>query len=196
MFSNSLEGSIIRYKTIYTTAALILGLVVTIGGYRLGSLNGQYVPSSHYQVTGWVLHVFGCAILYNGNNTYPSLWLVLIGSLTFLLGLFTMLSAPYGIRSNSRMEAQDQLDRRALRSTLVRSIVGLFLGLFATVYAITFMESGINLCPADLVPDFEGPGAYICLGPIIFLAGIVVIVATRYRIRIHEDPEIAKPSKG
>ena len=188
MPSNSLEGHIVRYKVIYSATALILGLVVVMGGYWLGSLDGSYVPSSHIQVTGWTLHIFGCAILYNGNNMWPSLWLILVSFLTILI-------TQYGIRTNREIKSQDKLDSPALRSKFVYSVAGLFIGLFITIYAITFMESGINLCPADLVPDFPDRGIYMLMGPIIFLVGIIVIVATRYRIRIHKGPETKEQSK-
>ena len=77
MYQESLARYTIRYKVIYCTVAFILELIVTIGGYRLGSFNGQFVPEFHFEVTGWMLHIFGCAILYNSNNIYPSLWLML-----------------------------------------------------------------------------------------------------------------------
>jgi hypothetical protein len=62
MSPKSLEGYILRYKITYSAVALILGVTAVISGYWLSSLG--YQP----EVTGWMLNIFGCAILYNDNN--------------------------------------------------------------------------------------------------------------------------------
>ncbi len=184
MSSNSLDDHIVRYKIIYSTTALILGLGTMIAGRYLGGLDASYVPSSHVQVTGWVLHVFGCAILFNGNNMYPSLWLMLVG-------LFTIAITQYRVRTNRKTKGQDKLDGQALRSKFIYSMAGLFGGLLVTIYGITFAESGTNLCPADLVPDlpFGYSFGYLCIGSVLLVAGIVIVIATRFRIRISKNPE-------
>ena len=182
MSSTNLEDQILRYKIIYSTIALILGLTIAIGGYWLGSLDGSYAPESHFEVTGWILHIFGCAILYNNNNLAPSFWLILVG-------LFLIIVTQYRIRTNRKIKAEHNLDKQALRSKFLYSIVGLFAGLLVTIYGVTFAESGIDLCPADLVPNFQDRNSYIWISPIIFIIGLIIIAATRYRIRIYEDPE-------
>jgi cytochrome c-type biogenesis protein CcmH/NrfF len=182
MSSTNLEDQILRYKIIYSTIALILGLSTVIGGYWLGSLDGSYVSESHFEVTGWMLHVFGCAILYNNNNLAPCFWLILVG-------LFLIIVTQYRIRTNRKLKAEHNLDRQALRSKFIYSVVGLFVGLFVTIYGVTFAESGIDLCPADLVPIFQDRNSYIWISPIIFIVGLIIMTTTRYRIRIYKNPE-------
>jgi hypothetical protein len=203
MSSEGLESYIIRYKVIYTTVAFILGLIVAIGGYRLGSLNGQYVPASHFEVSGWILHIFGCAILYNSNNMYPSLWLMLVG-------LFTMFITQYRVQTNRKIEGHDQLDIQLLSSKFRYSMTGLVLGLFLAVLGIVLAENGANLCPSDWIIDWvtqhmswdtlyfiEGHfGPLYLTGVVCLVLGIITIIVTRYRIRIHKDPEIVEQSKG
>jgi len=169
--------------------ALILGLTVAISGYWLGSLNGSYTPESHFEVTGWMLHVFGCAILWNDNNLAPSFWL-------FLIGLFLIIITQYKTKTKHKPKEKQILDRKALRSKFMYSVAGLFLGLLIMIYGVIFAESGINLCPAYLVPNFQYRDGYIWLGPLIVLVGIVIITVTRYRIRVYENPEIEKQSKS
>ena len=199
MYQESLARYIIRYKVIYCTVAFILGLIVTIGGYRLGSLNGQFVPKSHFEVTGWMLHIFGCAILYNSNNMYPSLWLMLVG-------LFPMFITQYRVRTNRKIEGQDQLDRQSLSSKFRYSMTGLVIGLFLAVLGIVLAENGGNLCPSDWIIDWttqhishetlyfiEGVFGPLYLAGVVFLVlGIITIIVTRYRIRLHKDPEIVE----
>jgi cytochrome c-type biogenesis protein CcmH/NrfF len=184
MSSNSLEGYILRYKIIYSTIALLLGLGAAISGIWLASLDGYYTEAK-----GWMLHIFGCAILYNNNNIAPGFWL-------FVVGLFLVMVTQYRIRTNRKLEEKQNLDRQTLRSKFIYSMAGLFVGLFVTIYGVTFAESGVNLCPADLVPNFQGRDGYIWIGPIILVVGIIIITATRYRIRIYKNPEIVKQSKG
>ena len=199
MSPKDLESYIIRYKAIYCTVAFILGLTVTIGGDRLGSLNGQYAPESHVEVTGWMLHIFGCAILYNSNNMWPSIWLMLIGLFTIFIGLFTMLFTKYGIRTNRKVEAQDKLDRKALHSKFKSSMTGLVLGLFLAVLGIVLAENGGNLCPTDWATKimsyetldflYGRYGPLFLAGVTCLIFGIITIITTRYRIRISNKLE-------
>lgn len=182
MQSRNLDDQIIYYKVIYSTVALILGLIVAVSGYWLGSLDGSYAPASHFEVTGWTLHIFGCAILYNDNNMWPSIWL-------FLIGLFLIIVTQYRVKTNRQVEDKHNLDGQALRSKFISSVAGLFAGLLVTIYGITFMESGINLCPADLVPRFQDRDSYMWIGPIIFVVGIIIIIVTRYRVRLYKGPK-------
>lgn len=145
----------------------------------------------HIEAKGLLLHVFGCAILYNNNNMYPSLWLIVVGLLVVIL-------TQYRIRTNRKVDEDHSLDRPALRAKFMYSIAGLFVGLLVTVYGITFAESGTNLCPAALVPDFPVQYllSYLCIGAALMIVGIIIVTATRFRIRIYKNPEITKQSDG
>ncbi len=186
MSSNRLEGYILRYKIIYSATALILGLSTATGGWWLGHLEGY-----HAEAKGLLLHIFGCAILYNNNNMYPSLWLIVVGLLVVIL-------TQYRIRTNRKVEESHSLDRQTLRAKFMYSIAGLLVGLPLAVYGITFAESGTNLCPADLVPHFlvQYLLSYVAIGAMLMVVGIIIITATRFRIRIYRGPEIVKQTDG
>jgi uncharacterized membrane protein YidH (DUF202 family) len=184
MSSNGLEGHILRYKIIYSATALILGVTTALSGWWLGGLEGY-----HTEAKGLLLHVFGCAILYNNNNMYPSLWLIIIGVLVVIL-------TQYRIRTNRKVEEDHRLDRPALRAKFMYSIAGLFVGLLVTIYGLTFAESGTNLCPATLVPDFPIGyfDSYLYIGVVLMVVGIIIVRATRFRIKIYKNPEVATQS--
>ena len=186
MSARSLEAYILRYKIIYTATALILGVSTALGGWLLGHLDGY-----HTEAKGLLLHIFGCAILYNNNNMYPGLWLIVIGLLVVIL-------TQYRTGTSRKVEESHNRDGLALRAKFMYAIAGLLAGLCITVYGLTFAESGTNLCPADLVPDFplEYFSAYLYIGVVLMVVGIITIAATRFRFRIYKNPEIAEQSSG
>ncbi len=63
MSSDNIDVQILRYKTIYTTTAFILGISTVVGGLWLSALDGYYTEAK-----GLLLYAFGCAILSNNNN--------------------------------------------------------------------------------------------------------------------------------
>ncbi len=181
MISDSLDKQIVRYKTIYAAAALILGVGTALGGWWLGGLDGY-----HTEAQGLLLYVFGCAILYNNNNMYPSLWLIVIGLLVVTL-------TQYRVRTSRQLKKDNSLAEPAVRAKFTHAVAGLLAGLLITVYGLTFAESGTNLCPADLVPDFPFRlfSAYFGIGVVLMVIGIVIVIATRFRIRISTKDETA-----
>lgn len=182
METDKLDGYILRYKLAYSLAALLLGVGTVLGGMWLGSLDGY-----HTEPKGLLLHVFGCAILINDNNMYPSVWLVVIGLLIVIL-------TQYRVRTGRKVEENRSLDTRVLRTRFAYAISGLVVGLLVSIYGLTFAESGRNLCPADLVPNFPilYPNGYFSVGAILMLVGVILITVTRFRIRIHKNAEIAE----
>ncbi len=170
---NNLEEYILRYKVIYSTIALILGLTTVLSGLWLGSLEAYRT-----EVSGWMRNVFGCAILYNDNNMAPSFFLILVG-------LFLILITQYKLRINRQPKKQVNLDERTLRQKFVYSISGLVVGFFCTLFGIVLAENGGNACPtnwAEMITSYEN---IFFVGVIFFLVGIIIVTTTRYRIRIY-----------
>jgi hypothetical protein len=178
---NNLDRYILRYKVIYSLAALILGFAAVISGLWLGSLEAYRT-----EVSGWMLNVFGCAILYNDNNMAPSFFLVLDG-------LFLISITQYKLRTNRQSKKQVNLDERTLRQKFFFSISGLFAGFFSTLFGIVLAENGGNACPtawAEMIISYE---KIFFVGVIFFLVGIIVVTTTRYRIRISNKLESVTP---
>ncbi len=175
---NNSAGYIIRYKAIYSIVALILGLAAIISGLWLGSLEGYY----RTEVSGWMLNVFGCAILYNDNNMAPSFFLI-------LFGLFLIIITQYKLRLNRQPKKQANLDERTLHRKFFYSISGLVIGFFCTLFGIVLAENGGNACPTDWAEMITSYENIFFLGVIFFLVGIIIVIATRYRIRIYNKIE-------
>ena len=174
MSSKSLERYILRYKTIYSRVALILGIIVVISGCWLGSLG--YQP----EVTGWMFNIFGCQILYNENNWAPAFFL-------FVVGLFLIITTQYRIRTKRRPQGQRDIDEKMLLYKFIYSMTGLTIGAFSTILGILLAEMGGNGCPPDWATKITSDENLFFVGVIFFLAGIIILIATRYRIRIYNS---------
>jgi hypothetical protein len=175
MSPKSLERYILRYKVIYSTAALILGLAAVIGGYWLASLVGYRT-----EVTGWMLNIFGCAILYNNNNMAPGFFLILIG-------LFLISSTQYKTRTNRTPPEHINIDELTLLHKFISSMTGLTVGFLSMVFGIVLAENGGNACPTDWASSITSYENIYFVGVIFFLAGIIIVITTRYRIRIYNS---------
>ena len=175
--NNSLDRYILRYKVIYSIAALILGLAAVISGLWLGSLEAYRT-----EVSGWMLNVFGCAILYNDNNMAPSFFLILVGLLLIFI-------TQYKLRTNRKPKKRVNLDERTLRQKFVYSISGLVLGFFSTLFGIVLAENGGNACPTDWAEMITNYENIFFVGAIFFLVGIIIVTISRYRIRIYNQIE-------
>jgi hypothetical protein len=176
MSSKNLESYILRYKIIYSTVALILGISAMISGFWLGSLD--YQP----EVTGWLGNIFGCVILYNDNNLAPSFFLLLVG-------LFSIIITQYKIRTNRKPKRQINIDGQALLYKFIYSMVGLTVGFFSMIFGIVLAEIGGNGCAPDWatkIANYENFDLFFA-GVIFYLAGIIIVIATRYRIRIYNS---------
>lgn len=176
MSSKSLESYILRYKIIYSTVALILGISAMISGFWLGSLDYQPVA------TGWPGNIFGCVILYNDNNLAPSFFLLLVG-------LFMIIITQYKIRTNRKPKRQINIDGQALLNKFIYSMAGLTVGFFSVLFGIVLAEIGGNGCAPDWttrIAFYEILDLFFA-GVIFFLAGIIIVTATRYRIRIYNN---------
>jgi hypothetical protein len=169
----SLEGYILRYKIIYSTVALILGLIAVIGGYWLFSLDGYYT-----EATGWMLNIFGCAILYNNNNMAPGFFL-------FFVVLFLIIITQYKTSTNRKPNGQSNIDEKALLYKFIYSMMGLATGFFCTSFGIVLAENGGNLCPTDWATKITSYENLFLAGAIFFLTGIIILIVTRYRYRIY-----------
>jgi hypothetical protein len=174
MSSNSLERYILHYKTIYSRAALVLGIVVVISGCWLGSLGYQPV------VTGWMFSIFGCQILYNDNNLAPAFFL-------FLVGLFLIIITQYRIRTKRKPKGQSDIDREILLYKFIYSMTGLVIGVLCTILGIVLAETGGNGCPPDWATKITSDENLFSVGAVFFLAGIIILIATRYRMRIYNS---------
>src|SRR5688572_1863978 len=174
MSSKSLERYILRYKTIYSTVALILGIIVVISGCWLGSLG--YQP----EVTGWMFNIFGCQILYNDNNLAPAFFL-------FSVGLLLIIITQYRIRTKRKPKGQSDIDGEILLYKFIYSMTGLVVGVLCTILGIVLAEMGGNGCPPDWTTKITSDENLFSVGVIFFLAGIIILIATRYRIRIHNS---------
>jgi hypothetical protein len=173
MSSTGLERYMLRYKIIYSTVALILGLIAVIGGYWLFSLDGYYT-----EATGWMLNIFGCAILYNNNNMAPGFFL-------FLVGLFLIIITQYKTRTNRKPKGQSNIDEQALLYKFIYSMMGLTVGFLCTIFGIVLAENGGNLCPTDWATKITSYETLYFTGAMFFLTGIIISIVTRYRIRIY-----------
>ena len=176
MSSKSLESYIRRYKIIYSTVALILGISAMISGFWLGSLG--YQP----EVTGLLGNIFGCVILYNDNNLAPSFFLLVVG-------LFSIIATQYKIGTNRKLKRQINIDGQALLNKFIYSMVGLTLGFFSMIFGIVLAEIGGNGCAPDWatkIANYEILDLFFA-GVIFFLAGIIIVIATRYRFRIYNN---------
>ena len=174
MSQENLERCIFRYKTIYSITALILGMIAVISGYWLISLKYQY------EVTGWMLNVFGCTILQNDNNLAPGFSLV-------LAGLVLVIITQYRIRLNRKSEGHSHLDSQALLPKFSKAMMGLIMGFLSMAFGIVLAENGGNLCPTDWATKLTSYENLYYLGILFYLVGIIILVATRYRIRINES---------
>jgi hypothetical protein len=174
MSSKSLERYILRYKTIYSTVALILGIIAVISGCWLGSLG--YQP----EVTGWMFHIFGCQILYNENNWAPAFFL-------FVVGLFLIIITQYRIRTQRKPKGQRDIDGKVLLYKFIYSMTGLTVGVLCTILGIVLAEMGGNGCPPDWATKITSDENLFSVGVRFFLAGIIILIATRYRIRIYKS---------
>ncbi len=172
MSSKSLERYILRYKTIYSRVALILGIITVISGCWLGSLG--YQP----EVTGWMFNIFGCRILYNENNWAPAFFL-------FVVGLFLIIITQYRIRAKRKPKVQSNLDGEILLYKFIYSMTGLVVGVLCTILGILLAEMGGNGCPPDWATKITSNENLFSVGVIFFVAGIIILTATRYRIRIY-----------
>src|SRR6266536_1430474 len=172
MSSKNMEVYILRYKTIYSGVALILGIIAMISGVWLSSLG--YRP----EVTGWMLNIFGCTILHNDNNVAPGFFL-------FLVGLLLIIVTQYRIRINRKPKRESIIDGQTLRYKFIYSMVGLIAGFFSTVFGIILAENRGNFCPADWAEKMMSYEAILFAWFIFFLAGIIILIVTRYRIRIY-----------
>jgi len=176
MSSNSLERYILRYKIIYARVALILGIIAVISGCWLGSLG--YQP----EVTGWMFNIFGCQILYNENNWAPAFFL-------FVVGLFVIIITQYRIGTRRKAKGQSNIAGEVLFYKFIYSMTGLIVGVLSTVLGIVLAEMGGNGCPPDWTTKITGDENLFSVGAIFFLAGIIILIATRYRIRIYNGFE-------
>ena len=172
MSPENLERYIVRYKIIYSTAALILGIIAVISGCWLGSLG--YQP----EVTGWMRNIFGCQILYNENNWAPAFFLILVG-------LFLIIITQYRIRTKRKPKKQNDIDGEVLLYKFIYSMTGLIVGFLCTILGIVLAEMGGNGCPTDWATIITRDENLFSVGAIFFLAGIILLRATRYRIRIY-----------
>jgi hypothetical protein len=174
MSSKSVEKYILRDKTIYSTLALILGFIAVISGCWLGSL--EYQP----EVTGWMFNIFGCQILYNENNWAPAFFL-------FAFGLFLIIITQYRIGTQRKLKGQRDMDRKVLLYQFIYAMTGLIVGVLCTVLGILLAEMGGNGCPPDWATKMTSDENLFSVGVIFFLAGIIILIATRYRMRIHKN---------
>ncbi|SRR6266498_3710163 len=174
MSSKSLERYILRYKVIYSRVALILGIIAVISGCWLGSLG--YQP----EVTGWMFNIFGCQILYNENNWAPAFFL-------FVVGLFLIIITQYRIRTKRKPQGQRDIDGKVLLYKFIYSMTGLTVGVFCTIFGIVLAEMGGNGCPPDWATKITSDENLFSVGVIFFLVGIIILIATRYRIRIYNS---------
>ena len=174
MYSKGLERYILRYKIIYSTVALILGIIAVISGCWLSSLG--YQP----EVTGWMFNIFGCQILYNENNWAPAFFL-------FVVGLFLIIITQYRIRTKRKPKGQRDIDGEVLLYKFIYSMTGLTVGVFCTIFGIVLAEMGGNGCPPDWATKISSDENLFSVGAIFFLAGIIILIATRYRIRIYNS---------
>ena len=170
---NSLEGHIRRYKTLYSTAALIIGFAAVVSGLWMGSLDGY-----HTEVSGWMLNIFGCAILYNDNNMAPSFFLILVG-------LFLIIITQYKLKTNRKPNKLIHLDEQTLLYKFIYSISGLIVGFFSTIFGIVLAENGGNACPTEWATKIMSYENVFSVGAIFFLVGIIIVITTRYRIRMY-----------
>ena len=174
MSSKSLERYILRYKIIYSRVALILGIIVVISGCWLGSLG--YQP----EVTGWMLNIFGCQILYNDNNLAPAFFL-------FVVGLFVIIITQYRVRTKGKSKGQSDIAGKVLLYKFIYSIIGLIIGVLSTILGIVLAEMGGNGCPPNWTTKITSDENLFSVGVMFFLAGIIILIATRYRIRIYNN---------
>jgi hypothetical protein len=173
MSSKSLESYILRYKTIYSRVALILGIITTVSGCWLGSLG--YQP----EVTGWMFTIFGCQILYNENNLAPAFFL-------FVVGLFVIIITQYRSRATRKPKVQSKLNGEMLLYKFIYSVTGLVVGIVCTILGVLLAEMGGNGCPPDWATKITSRENLFTVGVIFFLAGIIIFTVTRYRIRIFD----------
>ena len=164
----------LRYKTIYSRVALILGIVVVISGCWLGSLG--YQPAA----TGWMFNIFGCQILYNENNWAPAFLLIVVG-------LFLIIITQYRIETKSKLRGQRDIDRKVLLYKFIYSMTGLIVGVVSTVLGILLAELGGNGCPPNWATKMTNNENRFSVGVILFLAGIIILMVTRYRMRIYKS---------
>ena len=176
MSSKSLEKYILNHKTIYSRVALILGIIAVISGCWLGSLG--YKP----EVTGWMFNIFGCQILYNENNLAPAFFL-------FVLGSFLITITQYRIGTDRKPKRQRDINGKVLLYKFIYSMTGLTVGVLCTVLGILLAEMGGNGCPPDWTTKITSDENLFSVGAIFFLAGIIILIATRYRIRIYKSLE-------
>ena len=176
MTSKSLDKYILRYKTIYSRVALILGIIAVISGCWLGSLG--YQP----EVTGWMFNIFGCQILYNENNWAPAFFLLVVG-------LFLIILTQYRIGTERKLKRQRDIDRKVLLYKFIYSMTGLTVGVLSTVLGILLAEMGGNGCPPDWATKITSDENLFSVGVGSFLAGIIILIATRYRMRIYKNLE-------
>jgi len=174
MSSNGLERYILRYKIIYSRVALLLGILAVTSGCWLGSLG--YQP----EVTGWMFNIFGCQILYNENNWAPAFFL-------FVVGLFLIIITQYRIRTKRKPQGQRDIDGKVLLYKFIYSMTGLTVGVFCTIFGIVLAEMGGNGCPPDWATKITSDENLFSVGVIFFLVGIIILIATRYRIRIYNS---------
>lgn len=176
MSSKSLESYILRYKIIYSTVAFILGISAIISGFWLGSLD--YQP----EATGWLGNIFGCNLLYNDNNLAPSFFLLLVG-------LFSIIITQYKIRTNHKPKREINIDGQALPYKFIYSMAGLTVGFFCMIFGIVLAEIGGNGCTPDWatkIANDENLDIFFT-GVRFFLAGVIIVIATRYRSRIYNN---------
>jgi len=174
MSQESPDGHILRYKQIYSIVAVILGILVIISGCWLGSLG--YQP----EVTGWMFNIWGCQILYNENNWAPAFFL-------FVVGLFLIIITQYRIRTKRKPKGQKDIDGKVLLYKFIYSMTGLTVGVFCTILGIVLAEMGGNGCPPNWATKITSYENLFSVGVIFFLAGIIILIATRYRIRIYNS---------
>jgi hypothetical protein len=170
----SLEKYTVRYKITYSTVALILGIILAISGCWLGSLG--YQP----EVTGWMFNIWGCQILYDENNWAPAFFL-------FVVGLFLIIITQYRIRTKRKPKGQRDIDGKVLLYKFIYSMTGLTVGVLCTILGILLAEMGGNGCPPDWATKITSDENLFSVGVRFFLAGIIILIATRYRIRIYDS---------
>jgi hypothetical protein len=173
MYSKNWESHVRRYKMIYSRAALILGISAMVGGVWLGSFD--YQP----QGAGWLRTIFGCAIFMNGNNMAPGFFL-------FVSGLLVIILTQYKLETNR--EPKDDLVGETHIYKLLYSIVGLVAGFLSMVFGIISSEIGGNGCVPDWANTFanyENINIFYA-GVVFFAVGIIIVIATRYRVRIYK----------
>jgi hypothetical protein len=157
---------------IYSRAALILGISAMIGGVWLGSFD--YQPEG----TGWLRNIFGCAIFMNGNNMAPGFFL-------FVSGLLVILLTQYKLET--KRKPKNDLVGQTHFYQLIYSIAGLATGFLSMVFGIVSSEIGGNGCVPDWATTFANYKNIdiFYAGVVFFVVGIIIVIATRYRVRIY-----------